>query len=651
MKYFFLFLGLIYMSIRLRAQSAPEGEVNGRGWSFVPDSSFKGSGLSGWQSVGGAEWQAGDGKLSGKVTSEGAAGLLVLNRSFEDVGIHTLFTCTAGCEAGLLFRMQRTAAGISGILVSVTEGEVASWNISFDLRGRELQRQKLRRAGSIVRMAPPPDPAARPEDTARPANRSRPPAAALNLPLQRPSTAFRAGEWNQLEVFLDLNIIRSFLNDGGETAGGATPSTGGYGPVALYAAGKGEVAFRDFGYKDLALRFTPMETSSSRFHTQRISDMYYSWGAASADFNRDGYADLVAGPYLYYGPGFTHYREIFPGVPYNPSKDFAETNCQYAYDFNGDGWPDVLTGPPRAQLYINPKGASRRWDKYEVVPSIQSEITVFTDIDEDGRPELIYGANGTLQYAAPYPAEPLKPFITRIISERGYALAHGIGTGDINGDGHKDIVNPNGWWENPAPHDSGKLWLYHPVAFARYGHRSGGVGGSVMGVYDVNGDGMNDVVTSLNAHGFGLAWYEQKQDAGKGISFVRHMICDDYSAANAGNISFSEPHGSAFADVDGDGITDFIVGKRYWSHLDNYFDPDPYGPPVLYWYRTVRARTAPGGARFVPQLIHNRSGAGSDVLAVDLNKDGAVDIVTSTDRGTFIFWNTPGRGRKKMARK
>jgi hypothetical protein len=24
---------------------------------------------------------------------------------------------------------------------------------------------------------------------------------------------------------------------------------------------------------------------------------------------------------------------------------------------------------------------------------------------------------------------------------------------------------------------------------------------------------------------------------------------------------------------DGDGIPDFIVGKRFWSHLDDYFDP------------------------------------------------------------------------------
>jgi hypothetical protein len=202
-----------------------------------------------------------------------------------------------------------------------------------------------------------------------------------------------------------------------------------------------------------------------------------------------------------------------------------------------------------------------------------------------------------------------------------------------------DILNVYGWWEQPAPGSSQETWTYHPEAFGRYGR--GIMGGSVMAVYDVNGDGLNDVVTVLNPHGWGMAWFEQKRDAQGKISFEKHMIMDDFSTKNAGGVAFSEPHGTTYADVDGDGIPDFIVGKRYWSHLDTYLDPDPYGQSVLYVYKTVRNPKAPGGAEFVPELIDSHTGVGSDVLAIDLNKDGAMDIVTASRFGTFIYWGKP----------
>jgi hypothetical protein len=62
---------------------------------------------------------------------------------------------------------------------------------------------------------------------------------------------------------------------------------------------------------------------------------------------------------------------------------------------------------------------------------------------------------------------------------------------------------------------------------------------------------------------------------------------------------------------------------------------------VLYIDRTVRDAKAPGGARFVPELIHNKSGIGSSFDVVDLNKDGKLDIVTATTFGTYVFFAKP----------
>ena len=229
-----------------------------------------------------------------------------------------------------------------------------------------------------------------------------------------------------------------------------------------------------------------------------------------------------------------------------------------------------------------------------------------------------------------------------MVSEPGPWGVHGVGAGEINGDGRMDIMTPYGWWEQPATLSTETRWTYHPAAFGRVG------GGAEIVSFDVNGDKLNDVVTSLAAHGWGLAWYEQKRDAAGAISFVEHMIMGDFSTKNAGNVTFSEPHGMTSADIDGDGIQDIVVGKRHYAHLESYTDPDPYGAGVLYVYRTVRRAGVPGGAEFVPELVHNRSGVGSMVQTADLNKDGALDIMSATTRGTYIFLNTrkPGTPAK-----
>ena len=628
---------------------------------FVPDWTFQGSSLASAHTLGGADWRAENGEIVGRPkTPEG--GWLIFEKPLQDVQFASIFRSTGGSRAGVMLRAQSTQEGIQGIYVALPEGEnpAAAFALKLDPQGRELHREPLNRGSGTVRfLTPPPEGAARggrgPGGRAGGGRGFGPGSLPPNSPYTRPTYPYRPNEWNPLEIILDANYLRVWINDGpegGSTNGQADEDIARYGPVALYVGGTGEVRFKQIELKDLGRRVTPDEEVSSRFRMQRINDFYYAWSATAADINHDGILDVVAGPFYYLGPDYRVSREIYPAQTAAVGTQYTPAAVNFAYDYTGDGWPDYLVATGRAMvLYVNPKGELRRWDKYNVLPTISGEIAIFKDIDGDGKPDAVFVGGGAVCWAAPDPADPTKLWIVHPVSEQGYGVVaqHGIGAGDINGDGRVDSVSPFGWWEQPPKGTPEGPWKYHPVALGRWPRAGGGVGGAEIGVYDVNGDGLNDVVTSMEAHGWGLAWYEQKRDATGTISFIEHMIMDDFSKKNPGNVTFSELHALTIGDVDGDGIPDVIVGKRVHAHLESYTDPDSFGPAVLYWFRTLRNPKAPGGAEFVPELIHNRSGVGSTVLAVDLNRDGAMDVVTSTDRGTFIFWGKP-KAKPRAAR-
>lgn len=603
---------------------------------FVPDVVFKGSSLSGWHTLGSAQWNAHEGEIS--VSPSGAGGWLVSDKKYQDVRFYVRMRCEGPCDSGVLLRAEVLPnGGLHGVYLSLKQGDLNAYELTTDASGKEIARTKLPAAPpEVVGISGPPAASASnaPPAPPRPVRPPRPPAELA-----------KAGDWNTVELLIDDNALNGFVN-GAQLLGGAV-SPNGYGAIAVFAGPQSQIALNNVGFKDINLEREPAKFTSPHFTEQKISDFYYGWSAVAADIRKSGTLDVVSGPFYYVGPDYTERRRYREGRVYNPSLEYAPDMVNFAYDFTGDGWPDILASDIEAglrpiDLYVNPRGESRRWTKYRAIDGISTELVLMKDIDGDGKPEIIFGGNGMYAYAKPDPKDvSAKWLITPISGHLGRINPHGMGVGDINGDGRADLVVANGWYEQPPASEIGKPWPFHEFDF--------GSGGAEMGVYDVNGDGLADVVTSMAAHGFGLAWFEQKRGPDGNITFERHDIAGDFSTQNAGNVTFSQPHAAAFADMNGDGIPDMVVGKSMWHHLESWGDPDPYGPAVLYVYRVVRDPHAPGGATFVPELVNNRSGVGSAIQLVDLNHDGAMDILTQSVLGTFIFYGHPGGWDKTPA--
>jgi len=389
------------------------------------------------------------------------------------------------------------------------------------------------------------------------------------------------------------------------------------------------------------------------FKKTRLTDQFWAEGATFGDFNHDGKMDIASGPFWYEGPDFKKRHEFAPAnasfkkkkadgteetIPgfeggLGVNNTYSDSFLLFTYDFNGDGWSDIMVyGFPgqQASWYENPKGREGHWQRHVIFDVLDNESPGFADVTGDGKPEIVCCSRGHLGYAeadwknpgAPWKFHPISPK-----SEAFHKFTHGLGCGDVNGDRRVDFLEKDGWWEQPASLANDPVWTKHPFQFG------GGMGGAQMYVYDVNGDGLNDVITSVAGHGYGLAWYEQVKEDGK-ISFREHLILNKDKTPNDYGISFSQLHSLDLIDMDGDGLKDIVTGKRFWAH-GSHGDPDPNAPAVLYWFKLVRP--SKGQAEFIPYLIDDDSGVGTQVMAGNISNPEFPDVVVGNKKGVFFF--------------
>jgi hypothetical protein len=401
-----------------------------------------------------------------------------------------------------------------------------------------------------------------------------------------------------------------------------------------------------------------------------VDKVFRSEGAAVADVNRDGKLDILVGDFWYEAPDWklhpirrmNEYPESQRETGYygNGLAGYSECMCCWADDINGDGWPDQIVigfpGKP-AYWYENPKGQPGPWKEHVIWHSACNETPTYVDLFGTGKRVLVMGwqplsklvsdpktkldqrrfdaqttANrGQMAWFMPG-KDPTQLWGMHPISEPSglggseipgtQRFSHGLGVGDVNGDGRMDVICTGGWWEQPREGMFAmEPWKLHPAQL--------GEACADMHTYDIDGDGKADIISS-SAHKFGIWCFQQRAGSGGSPTFLKQDLFPKL---------VSETHALHCVDMDGDGLKDLVTGKRFWSHGRS--EPGAEGPAMLYWLKA--RKSSDGTTTFTPYVIDNDSGIGTQFTIIDINGDGRPDIVTSSKKGTYIHLQVSGQ--------
>jgi len=423
----------------------------------------------------------------------------------------------------------------------------------------------------------------------------------------------RAGEWNQAMIACVGDSMFTAIN--GRVAVATNSRRSLRGRIGFQVHGGVRYASSVVRYKDvwLAPVVAPKPARGDvAFKKIRLDDGINE-GAAVFDVDRDGKLDILCGHQWYESPTWRAHpvRRVRTAA-------YAESFYELPFDVNGDGWTDIIAGggfASKEHWYENPRRPGSRWPAREYLTRRSFiEDMVILDLDDDGMVnDLLPNGNGPINWIRIIPgAQP--DFVVRDLGKRG--TAHGIGYGDVNGDQRIDIITPHGWYEAPTE-PAKRRWTWHREFKLK------GRPGVPIRTLDVNGDRKPDIIYG-DGHGYGLWWLEQGADDQGKRTWTEHLIDD----------SFSQAHYIELGDINGDGRTDIVTGKRWRAH--NGRDPGGNEPTCLFWFEHDGS-----GARWTRHVIDYNGGAGCGMglVVVDIDGDGDIDVVAPGKGGLYLFLN------------
>jgi len=280
-----------------------------------------------------------------------------------------------------------------------------------------------------------------------------------------------------------------------------------------------------------------------------------------------------------------------------------------ALDVDGDGWVDFVAG---GAWYRNSRDPDIPFTRIAFDPELKGvHDVVAADIDGDGITEILTMSDQNDLRWYKIPEDPSKLWPVHHI----WAPVHaGISVGDINGNGHLDIVRTDIWLDNVV--GDATRWVEHaigpntppPPDFRPYF----AFNATYNVVLDMNGNGKNDIVFTDAEIPGGKIWWMENLD-GSGDAWQRH----DIYVWNPDQEPRRGAYHSLYAgDLDGDGDIDIITCEMEAVGGD--------GAPRWYIWENLDGR---GGA-WQEHVILDANLGGHATIVGDVTGNGRLDIIS-----------------------